>query len=286
MRSWSGCLCGASVAIAVAMTIAACSAGDTPNVAAGAGDAGASGIDAGNTDARSSSNTDARPGDEAGPLGCTSPDVLVCDAFDTPAVDAARWVTETQNGAATIDDARAFRGGRALHVTLDAGGGRALLRARDRVTVTGEHVWGRAHMFVPASAASSLTSHSNVVAFGGKNTIGATAVHAAAIGASSFFGLYFQDEPMIDESSFVLHPEEPTTKVPLDRWFCLEWELDGVGKAFRLYLDGALIPSSVIEDRDPPGEADVILGAEFDLAEAWLDEVAVARRRAGCLTKD
>jgi hypothetical protein len=88
---------------------------------------------------------------------------------------------------------------------------------------------------------------------------------------------------MIDESSFVLHPDVPTTKVPLDRWFCLEWEFDGIANAFRLYLDGELIPSSVIEGREPPAEADVVVGAEFDLAEAWLDEVIVARRRAGCL---
>ncbi len=137
-------------------------------------------------------------------------------------------------------------------------------------------------MFVPGSAAASLTSHSNVGVRGAR-TRGATAVHAVAIGASAFFGLYFQDEPQIDESSFVLHPDLPTTKVPLDRWFCLEWELDGVANAFRLYLDGDLIPSSVIEGRDPPAEADVIVGAEFDLAEARLDEVIVAKRRAGCL---
>ncbi len=53
--------------------------------------------------------------------------------------------------------------------------------------------------------------------------------------------------------------------------------------AFRLNLDGALIPSSVIEGRDPPAEAEILVGAELDLAEAWLDEVVIAKRRAGCL---
>lgn len=274
-----------SAACVVIGTAWACG-GDEPGAAAGDGasgrDAGGIQSDAGAADVRAS-DRDGADDTDAGPLGCDSPDVIVCDGFDAPSLDPARWELEVQAGAAAIDDTRSFRGGRALHTTIEAGGGRAMLRARERATITGRRVWGRAHMFVPSSAASSLTSHSNVAAFGGKNSRGATAVHAAAIGANAFFGLYFQDEPMIDESSFVLHPEIPITKVPLDRWFCLEWELDGVAPAFRLYLDGSLIPSSVIEGRDPPAEADILVGAEFDLAEAWLDEVVVAERRAGCL---
>ncbi|MDF2693219.1 MAG: hypothetical protein K0S65_1602 [Labilithrix sp.] len=271
-------------AAGVLLRVAAGCGGDgtTPAAADGtpSNEDGGRSADASTADARTEGG--ATPNDDE-PLGCNSSDVIVCDGFDAPSIDPARWEEEKQNGAVSIDDAHSFRGGRSLHTTIDAGGGRAMLRAKQRATVTGQKVWGRSHMFVPGSAAASLTSHSNVVAFGGKNARGATAVHAVAIGASAFFGLYFQDEPQIDESSFVLHPDIPTTKVPLDRWFCLEWELDGVANAFRLYLDGDLIPSSVIEGRDPPAEADVIVGAEFDLAEAWLDEVVVAKRRAGCL---
>ncbi len=273
------------LACALVAGAASCTTTDAPSVTEAEsprGDAGASPADASISEVRAPT-ADAGIDADAGPLGCDDPDVVVCDGFDAPAVDAARWELEAQGGAATTDDGRAFRGGRALHTTLQAGGGRAMLRARARAKVTGEKIWGRAHMFVPSSAASSLESHSNVVAFAGKNSIGATAVYAVATGAKSFFGLYFQDQPQIDESSFVLHPNVPNTNVPLDRWFCLEWELDGVSPAFRLYLDGALIPSSVIEGRDPPAEADILVGAEFDLAEAWLDEVVIAKRRAGCV---
>ncbi len=253
---------------------------DEPNTARPSDDAGGASSDASTNDAR----TDGDSNDtNDGPLRCDSAGVLVCDSFDEPAIDSTRWEPELQSGAAAIDESRSYRGGRALHVTTERGGGRAMLRARQRAALAGRKVWGRTHMFVPSSAEASLTHHSNVIAFGGKNASGATSVHAVAIGAAAFFGLYFQDEPMIDESSFVLHPDVPITKVPLDRWFCLEWELDGVASAFRLYLDGALIPSSVIEGRVPATEADVLVGAEFDLEEAWLDEVVVATTRAGCL---
>src|SRR5690242_3419463 len=43
---------------------------------------------------------------DARPLGCDSPEVLVCDGFDSPVIASSRWEEETQNGAVAIDTAR------------------------------------------------------------------------------------------------------------------------------------------------------------------------------------
>lgn len=216
-----------------------------------------------------------------GAVRCPTAGFTVCDDFEAASVDTGVWTVEHQNGTTEIDSTRAARGQRSLHARIQGASGKALLSLKSKVQLGGSRLWGRAFMYVPLSAKDSLKDHSNFVSTYGTNGTGSGAVYAAAIGNGKFFGLFYQVSPTIDESSLVLHPGQ-TTDVPLDRWFCIEWEFDGVDRRLRLYLDDALIPSSVIEGRDPPGLSEFRIGPEFTFSEVWIDSVALSSERIQC----
>ncbi len=53
------------------------------------------------------------------PSRCQSSTRLVCDGFESGALDPM-WTAEVTSGVAAIDPSRAFRGGASLHVRIDA----------------------------------------------------------------------------------------------------------------------------------------------------------------------
>ncbi len=224
------------------------------------------------------------PDNDAGYYGavrCPNAAYLVCDDFEN-GFDASQWSTDTANGTITNDGTRAARGTKSMHSVINAGGQKALLSGKKTLTLSGGHLWGRVFMYVPASAKSSLGRVNFVTAFG-NNASGGGAVYAAMIGGDpgSFGALFFQFSPGVDESSFVHYPK-PYDAVPLDRWFCLEWDFNHQGKQIALYLDGALMPKTVLSGFDAPNSAKINVGPEYGMNEVWFDSVAMAATRIGC----
>ena len=62
----------------------------------------------------------------------------------------------------------------------------------------------------------------------------------------------------------------------------MECVFNGRDKELKLVIDGDLIPTCVISGRDAPTMADVRIGMQFVLPEAWFDSVAFASTRVGC----
>ena len=214
---------------------------------------------------------------------CPNSNFLVCDDFEGATIDSAVWASDTQSGTVTIDSTRFARGSKSLHAKLNgSGGGNATLRFKQKVPIAGQRHWGRMFVYVPMSASGSLMDHSNLVNASGNNSSGSLSAYVAAIGAGVLNGIFFQQTPGIDETSLLYHQGVTRTPVPLERWFCLEWDFNGVDKELKLFLDGNLIPTSVITGRDAPTMADVRIGMQFVLPEAWFDSVAFASTRVGC----
>ncbi len=82
--------------------------------------------------------------------------------------------------------------------------------------------------------------------------------------------------------------------VPVDRWFCLEWQFDTAANEMRLWLDGAE-RRALWRLRDAaagwpaPRVERIELGFQIFGSDAgaadfslWLDEVAIDTRRVGC----
>ena len=137
-------------------------------------------------------------------------------------------------------------------------------------------------MYVPMSAQASLAGHSNFLSEFGVNGGGHQAIYAAAIGDGKFFNLFYQISPQIDEASFLQHPGEQVTAMPLDRWFCLEWHFDGVAPSMSLYVDGDLVPTSVFDNRDPPTTVEFLIGPQRTMSDVWLDSIAIGTSRIRC----
>ncbi len=244
--------------------------GTTPD--AGRPDSGTPTPDGGNT-----------AGSDAGFYGtvrCPNAQYLVCDDFET-GYDTAVWSSTVQGGTLTSDGARAARGTKSIHATLASGGQKAVLSAKKTYPMEGAQLWGRMFMYVPTSAKSSLGRANFVTAYGTNASGGGAVFGTATGGTGTFFSLFFQVSPQIDESSYLLHPA-PYTAVPLDRWFCFEWEFSHKDKRLRQFLDGALIPTTVMENREAPKTAAFSIGPEYGINDVWIDSVAIATTRIFC----
>jgi hypothetical protein len=211
-----------------------------------------------------------------GQVKCPNAYTLVCDDFEASALDP-QWTPVLSNGTVSIDTTRAARGNSSLHTTLGPGGGTAMISLKTPVPLDGQRLWGRMFVYVPSSAQPSLTGHSNFVTAAGKNDLGANAVDAVMVGSDAIGSLFWQDSPGIDISALGLQ-----THVPLDRWFCVEWDFNGVARELNTYLDGQLVPMSKLSGYHPPTNATIDVGVQFSVPEAWFDSVAVSRTRIGC----
>jgi hypothetical protein len=229
-------------------------------------------VDAGPADA----GTSAGDGGFYGAVKCPNADTLVCDDFEASALDP-QWSTVLSNGTLTLDATRAARGNSSLHTTVGSGGGTAMISLKTTVPLDGQRLWGRMFVYVPSSAQSSLTGHSNLVTAAGRNDLGANSVDAVMVGGGVIGSLFWQDSPGVDISALGLQ-----THVPLDRWFCVEWDFNGVARELNTYLDGQLVPMSKLSGYHPPLSATLDVGVQFSVAEAWFDSVAFSRTRIGC----
>lgn len=215
-----------------------------------------------------------------GTVKCPNAAYLVCDDFEGAAIDTNTWRIYTfNNGTLTPDTSKAARGSKSLHVVAPASGGDAMVELKTPVALDGQRLWGRMFMFVPGRVEAQLMNHTNIVTATGTNSIPTVSVYAAWWGLKRIGSLFYQENPPEDVSGLNV---SPNVFVPLDRWFCVEWDFNGVDKQIRIYLDGALIPMSELNGYKPPVSAVLRNGIQYATEEAWFDSVAWSRTRVGC----
>ena len=233
----------------------------------------------------------AAPSGDGGPPSKCPGGFLLCDGFEGPAVDKSIWHTEIDDsdpdfgvhGSISVDATRSYRGAHSLHVHMDRLPGSnypsAWLTESDFVPQT--HYFVRVFVFMPG-----MLSQAEVAFLFGRNpNYQLWSVFAEQ--DNSHLG--YSDD--IDPTKGYL---SPSSKMPTDRWVCVEWEVIGgatdAGGGGRLYIDDAEqtdltqrtgyptqpFPSWVMLGLLPQSDQTV---APLDL---WFDEVVVDTQRITC----
>jgi len=254
------------------LLLVACAGGSTPN------DAGSSA--GGSAAAGGSGGGSATGGGSAASDGGVCPaGTIICDDFEAAAIDTSKWDIHLDRGTLTPDTTRAAKGLRSLHAVVQPGGGDAMVELKMPVALDGQRLWGRMYLYLPQRVQPMLQAHTNLATATGDNDLPSLAVYAAWIGGGKLGSLFYQVNPGVDTSGLGTMP--PST-VPVDRWFCIEWDFNGVDRQLRVFMDGNLIPMSVLDGYHPPINATLRTGVQFAIEEAWFDAVAWSRTRIGC----
>jgi hypothetical protein len=268
-------------------------------------------LDAGSPGNAADGATDASSGLDG---ACTGD--IVCDDFESYAVDAAPqypWSVAAPNGSATIDTSKAHSGTKSVKITAPASSGSTSTMIRlagsSRLPVAGNVVFGRM-MFWLDSAPTDSVHWTFIDGQGPVPDGGYPAIYR-----------YGGQMPLTDSngnfvgSQFIANYETPSSYngigpgsdcyrnaaevVPVGAWACAEWEFDGPNDTMRFWLNGTPVDDlSVVgtgdgcvrNDAGFPWTAPVFhqidLGWESyqpdDARTLWIDDVAVATTRIGC----
>jgi hypothetical protein len=213
--------------------------------------------------------------DTGGPSPCTS--AILCDDFETPVIDKARWsVSQEYNGSIVVDGTHANSGQRALHAHTianpDAGG--SYFAFIGHAGLLPSHVFIRMFVYQPPVVASSPIQYV---------AVSATATGEPPLQILDSMGLRWQYESFgagFTNYSSTLAAEA----VPTNAWTCVEWEIDRDANKQRLYVGGAKLADMEVAITGFAGNL-VTLGlaqGPAPVVDVWLDDVVVSASRVGC----
>jgi hypothetical protein len=187
--------------------------------------------------------------DEGGGRACGG---LLCEDFETGAIDPAKWdVVMGGGGTLTVQQQTVAHGKHALKVHGASGPTDwALLVAKNvPAELKGVATFGRAYFWISAP----LTSGHTQMVFAGNTGTGAANgpapfpklryMEVANINAGWQLGFDLLDvAPLVEEVSY------PKGQVPTGKWVCLEWQFDDEPDHITMWLDGA--PSGTFDGSD------------------------------------
>jgi hypothetical protein len=201
------------------------SAGTAGAAAGGGGHAGAGGAPAGG-----SGGASACPG-------------LVCEDFESGSIDQQKWDALTNGGTLTVGTKQVANGKYALQVHgLGSGSDdwAHLLVKNPPAALKGNTTYGRANMYFPTEAASSL--HMSLP-FAGHNGTGpangpAPYPKLRRLELGTYFGGWQLGMDLHDVSPLLEDVSQPSGKWPTGKWFCLEWEFQDQPDRITVWVDG------------------------------------------------
>jgi hypothetical protein len=268
--------------------------------AGGGGNSGASG----SAGAQAGSGAGGAAAGSGGPVlsgdsRCAGSELLFCEGFEADSLDDSTW--ETMQSRPELDDARAARGAKSLHVHTGATGGSGL--QTDKIFPRSEgHYYGRLFVYFDALPESPQWAHWTIVGANPASGSGEIRVGGQHDGDIERWGIGTDQGPTGDWTNLDKDPEGDVQPVALKKWLCVEWLHDWENDVTRFYLDGDEHPSlATTADVEHLGNADVpyeipelgsvwvgfwnynqgkpVTPSEFDV---WIDEVAFDDERIGC----
>lgn len=248
-------------------------AGSSSGGSAGTGAGGASGGNAGN-------GGNAGTGGQAPSSGCNGSTFVLCDDFESAAIDSKLWKLTQNKGTVTLDAARGARGSKAsAHVHVEPGSDTTVgLVETKTFPALKSALFARAFIYIPSANASSLflgDRHSRLIYAQGQNPYG-----EYALGIWNG-GLIQNHYSKTDDS------QDTKMLPPFDSWFCLEYELDSSAGNVKAYLNDSEI-TELRHSGWPAASIDQLMfGVDrfgtFSVAEdIWFDDVAVDSAKIGC----
>jgi len=237
---------------------------------------------------------------------------LFCDDFEDDVAGqfpGAPWQNQTGSGAtAQVDGVQAFSGSKAVHVSAPAGqayrrGYFSLQQGSSNIfPAASDEMFGRAMFFldatpnavvhwtlIQAEGRAANGTHDAYYRYGGQQQGGA--------------GLMANYETNNNVSTDCY--AHSATRMPVQRWACVEWHFRVSITAMQLYLDGNEITDMHVTDRPttagsgclgngvngewlaPPAFTTLHLGFEryqqpTNAQNVWVDDVVVSTQRVGC----
>jgi hypothetical protein len=231
----------------------AASAGAGGTAASGGGPAGAGGGSGGAAGAGGSAGTagTASDGGQAGaggaPVGgsggapaCPG---IVCEDFESGSIDQQKWDALTSGGTLTVETKQVAHGKYALQVHgLGSGSDdwAHLVVKNPPAALKGNTTYGRASMYFPIEAASSL--HMSLP-FAGHNGTGSANGPAPypklrRLELGTYFGGWQLGMDLHDVSPLLEDVSHPSGSWPTGKWFCLEWEFEDQPDRITVWVDG------------------------------------------------
>ncbi len=252
-----------------------------------------------------------------GPSRCTGADVLLCEGFESGAIDAATWSIDTWGkGTALIDGARAARGSHSVHINEPADVSRVMLRETKTFATTGNHFFGRFFLYLPYTAPAlqcpngtcNNLVHWTAAAAGGVYAENSMSYQpdVRAVGAVNQNLLVNLDGGPKAEVGVSDDSSAPTGYGALDashvnQWMCFEFEYAGQADTaeVRVFWDGLEHPALHYSTAHRGDKGELWAIPKYDHLDfgfthyqnyssavagfdAWIDEIAVDTRRIGC----
>jgi hypothetical protein len=255
--------------------------------------------------------TPPEPTPPAPSAGACPANALFCDDFEDDAsgqFPGAPWQNNTGSGATVrVDSMQAFSGSQAVHVNAPPNGAYrrgyfSLGQGSGVFPALSRAMFGRAMMYldatpngvvhwtvIQAEGRAADNTHDAYYRYGGQQQNGA--------------GLMANYETNSGVSTDCY--SHSATRMPVQRWACVEWHFDAARNEMQLWLDGTELTDMHVVDRPttagsgclgndvngewlaPPNFTTLHLGWEsYQTASndrnLWVDDVALASERVGC----
>lgn len=208
--------------------------------------------------------------------GCNAPGLLLCDEFEASSIDASTWTSFTNNGGLLeLSTTHAHSGAQSLHAHVPPkAGADAHVTETKTFPQSASNLYARAWFYFEPSAPIAHVSY-----FSAK---GPNATYTFASQSGTLMSLaYFSSTETANHSA---------TGVPIGHWACMEWNFDAGAGTADYWLDGTplqdLHEGSWGKDAFQSHDFGISLfGTDTGPAayDVWLDDIAVATSRIGCL---
>jgi polysaccharide lyase-like protein len=253
------------------------------------------------------------PVEPAAPPASSCPDsALFCDDFEDDATGqfpGAPWQDNTGSGATVrVDGVQAFSGQNAVHVNAPPNGAYrrgyfSLEQGSSSIfPAVSRGMFGRAMMFLDATP--NTLSHWTIVQAEGRAADGTHDAYyrygGQQQGGSGIMANYETNDNVSTDCY-----SHSATRMPVQRWACVEWHFDVARSEMQLWLDGTELTDVHVVDRPttpgsgclgndvngewlaPPAFTTLHLGWENYQAASndrnlWVDDVAIGTERMGC----
>jgi hypothetical protein len=230
---------------------------------------------------------------------CAGSKLLLCEDFESGALDPATW--KTLGDAPVVEEVRAARGKRALHVVKN-GNGRSAIRVTRTFPVPNNTYYARMFVYFDSLPTEPMSyAHWTFAAATGTGVAGEIRLSGQLQRKANRFGVGTdnrKEDGTGDWTSSDRDPDPASNAVPEKQWLCIEWMHDGGSNQTRFWWDGVEHPSLATTPTRHGGKKNVpFLLPRFDALwfgwqeyqpstqrfELWIDEVAIDTQRIGCV---
>lgn len=276
-------------------------AGGSSGGASSGGTPGTGGATSGGAGGAATGGTGGAPSGSGGFFGasrCESGDFLLCDGFESAAIDAGKWTVEKAgDNVLEITTEQAARGAQSIHIRAEPNQKFAYLKNTSAFPVPNNDYYGR--MFLRVARYSTVDwAHWTIAeaAGTGDGSLIRVGGQYKTDQAANRWGVGSDGGPTGDWTTHDSDPDGAPLEPPTNTWTCLEWAHLGSTEETRFSVDGVEHPSLATTANEHGGAGVPYVMPEFTSVwfgwyqyqtdpvafDVWIDEVALDDEPIGC----